>query len=81
MSARAFMPSLDSVVIVDFLHAGVARKAGESFPHRDLKLSDLDLRGLWLARLIDFVAPAAASVAPPAPPASKPQQPNQQHRR
>jgi len=76
---RAFVPTLPSVVLVDFLHAGKQYKRGEAFPHAALKLGALELRGLWLARYIDFVAPDAVDATSPAPP--KPAQQTQQHRR
>lgn len=69
--SRVFAPGLDSVVVTDFIHAGVQCKKGEPFPHRELKLTDLALRGLWLANLIDFVVPVAKTSAP-----VKPQQQN-----
>jgi hypothetical protein len=65
MSARVFAPALDAVVATDFIHAGVQCKRGDSFPHRELKLTDLALRGLWMANLIDFVMPARPPVPAP----------------
>jgi hypothetical protein len=55
--SRVFAPGLDAVVATDFIHAGVQCRKGELFPHRELKLTDLALRGLWMANLIDFVVP------------------------
>lgn len=63
--SRVFAPGLDAVVATDFIHAGVQCKRGESFPYRDLKLTDLALRGLWMANLIDFVVTPARPAVPP----------------
>jgi|KBSSwiStaDraftv2_1062776.scaffolds.fasta_scaffold00132_114 hypothetical protein len=63
--SRVFVPALDAVVATDFIHAGVQCKRGDPFPHRELKLSEFSLRGLWLANLIDFVTPAPTTDSKP----------------
>ena len=68
MSARVWAPGLDAVVATNFVHAGVRCQKGDPFPYRDLKLTDLALRGLWMANLIDFVVSSARPPVPaPAP--------------
>jgi len=79
--SRIFAPALDSVVATDFIHAGVQCKRGEPFPHRELKLTEHALRGLWLAHLIDFVVPEARPAAPaPTVPGKQAQQSQPQRR-
>lgn len=60
MQHRLYAPVLDSVVANDFTHAGTRYTGGMPFPHKDLALNDVELRGLFLAQLIDFVAPDAS---------------------
>jgi hypothetical protein len=64
---RIYTPKFVSKASTSFVYRGKRFEAGDEFPHAELKLNDVEIRGLWGANLIDFVTPAPA---PPAPPAS-----------
>ena len=38
----------------EFTHSGVQYAKGRSFPYREIGVIEFDLRGLWLADLVEF---------------------------
>lgn len=55
MARNSFNSIGHAVAAKPFRYAGVEYDKGEEFPHRDLGIIEHELRGLWLADLIDFV--------------------------
>ena len=47
-----------------FTHEAVRYKPGEPFPYEQLGLTKLQMRGFWLASLVDFKDTAASAPSP-----------------
>lgn len=54
MPHNAFNPKAKAFVAKQFKFSGVTYEVGAVFPHKDLKVPDYEMRGLWLADLVDF---------------------------
>jgi len=62
---RRFLFGSPAVCQQSFTHAGREFKAGEPFPYTELGLGREQMRGYWLASLVDFVEAAPAKPAKP----------------
>lgn len=84
MPSTPFNPGSEAVAAVDFTYAGVKYAKGAAFPHRELKIIEFDLLGLWRGDRIAFTSqPCAVTSASPSaatstskPQPAKPSQPN-----
>lgn len=58
---RLFLPGTQATVAKPFAHDGKTYARGDAFPYRKLGMIDHNLRGLWLAGLIEFPDPTTSA--------------------
>lgn len=68
MGRNIFDPRGYAVAAKAFTHSGTRYELGDHFPHEELGCIEFELKGLWLADLIDFQPRPAQVAAPEAPP-------------
>lgn len=59
MPSKPFQFGSEAVASAGFTYSGVRYAKGQRFPYKDLGVIEFDLRGLWLADLVEFGARAA----------------------
>lgn len=54
MPSKPLRFGFEAVAAKPFTYSGVKYSKGERFPYKGLGVIDFDLRGLWMAELIEF---------------------------